>query len=96
MKSKFYKEIQSGKCTLKDLYLIGAKFVHKGKKTVEYIHFWNWKNEIKENHPDFSDYEIRALTFNGQIVCRGTCIDGEFRWTYPTDQDEKLYKELMK
>ena len=101
-KSKLYKQIASGKTTLKELYESDTVILHNDNKTVEYIYFWDWNKDVKKVHPEFSDYEIRALTFNGEIVCSGRVVQNEdkyngfIRWFYPDKSDKELYYELMK
>lgn len=100
-KSQLYKDVVSGKTTLKDLYDNKIVFLHKDNITVEYVHFWNWNKKIKDNHPNLNDYEIRALTYNGQVICRGRVVtdedkyNGYIRWYYPEHEDEELYKKIM-
>lgn len=101
-KSKLYKQITSGKTTLEELFENDTVILHNDKKTVEYVHFWNWSEDVKKTHPNFSDYEIRALTFNGAIVCAGRVISeeekysGGIRWFYSSKEENQLYRELMK
>lgn len=101
-KSKLHKQIISGKTTLKELFESNTIILHNDNKTVEYIHFWNWNEMVKKLHPEFSDYEIRVLTFNGELVCTGRVVtydekyNGCIRWFYPDKEDVQLYYELMK
>lgn len=102
MKSKLYQDVKNGKTTLKELFENGVIYLHKDKKTFEYVHFWNWSEKVKKDHPNLNDYEIRALTFNGDIICKGRVINydqkynGFLRWSYPDKKDEILYNELLK
>lgn len=107
IKSKFYKDIQEGKTTLKTLYEQKAVFLHRDKKTFEYVYFYDWTEEVKKAHPEFSDYEIRALSFNGECLCSGTVINerclynekkhyGYFFWSYSNKEEKNFYNKLLK